>query len=279
MTVGQADREAWDGGLPELHGDLRAVVEELGVRARVHDLYDPVGARMYDDTVTSDPSEIRELSRLLRATSGPVLELAAGSGRLTLPLLRTGREVTALELSATMVELLRRRVDDLPERQRSRLRVVREDMSDFHLDERFGVVVLGTSSVSLLSEEGRRRLFDRVRDHLLPDGTFLMSVAEVTDPGQAPASHTMEVTGLSGRRYRMFYSWQPGGGHRQVGVHALPVEGDEVPVAVSRPAVIRSAALGVELDAAGLSVRARHPVASSWPGFEEAFLEVTRRST
>lgn len=279
MTAGRADREAWDDDLSDLHGSLRAAVEELGARARLHDLYDPVGARIYDDTVASDPSEIRELSRLVRATSGPVLELAAGSGRLTLPLLRSGREVTALELSGTMVEFLRERVAALPEPQSSRLRILHGDMSDFDLGVAFGVVVLGTSSISLLEEGARRRVFERVRDHLRPDGVFLMSVAEVADPDQAPASHTAEVTGRSGRRYRMHYSWQPGQGHRQVGVHPLPPEGDEVPVAISRPAVISSARLGAELADAGLEIRVQHPVASSWPGFSESFLEVTEKAS
>ncbi|NHA00724.1 hypothetical protein G5V59_13825 [Nocardioides sp. W3-2-3] len=37
------------------------------------------------------------LVRLVRATAGPILELAAGSGRLTLPLLGMRRPLTAVE--------------------------------------------------------------------------------------------------------------------------------------------------------------------------------------
>ena len=61
------------------------MLRELGGRARLHDLYDDVGSAVYDDLCAADTSEVCEILHLLRGTKGPVLELAAGSGRLTLP--------------------------------------------------------------------------------------------------------------------------------------------------------------------------------------------------
>lgn len=71
--------------VPGLAGEILA---GYGDRVHVHDLYDEAGASVYHDLAAADTSEIRELTRAVRAVPGPVLELAAGSGRLTLPCLR-----------------------------------------------------------------------------------------------------------------------------------------------------------------------------------------------
>ncbi|MET7638116.1 23S ribosomal RNA methyltransferase Erm [Streptomyces sp. NPDC005438] len=57
-----------------------------------------------------DPSVIVQFVDLLAHTSGPLVELGPGDGALTLPLARTGRPLTAVELDPGRVNRLRRRV-------------------------------------------------------------------------------------------------------------------------------------------------------------------------
>jgi len=50
---------------------------------------------------------------LVAATDGPVLEIGAGDGALTVPLARLGRDLTAIDLDEHLVRRLRRRLPDV----------------------------------------------------------------------------------------------------------------------------------------------------------------------
>ena len=87
-------------------------------------LYDE--ADLYDAIVQPGPREAfyREQAR---QWGGPVLELACGTGRLTLPLARDGHEVLGLGASRAMLDAARRKAAGLP------VRFVLGDMRDFDL--------------------------------------------------------------------------------------------------------------------------------------------------
>lgn len=261
------------------HGVLRGALAEVvsaGDREVVlHDLYDEHGAAVYEDTAAADTSEIRELVRLVRRTTGPILELAAGSGRLTLPLLRLRREVTAVELSPAMARLLQQKVADL---SAGDLRIVVADMGELDLTGSYGAVVLGSASVSLLDAAGRARLLSTVAEHLSDSGAFFLSVLEVGADhrdGVTPLDGHADLEGRSGASYRVHYFWQPGEDRRHVGVYERDRAGPRH-VYTSAPAIIDVPRLLTEIEQAGLRVVDRHPVAGAWSGFEEYFLELTK---
>lgn len=236
---------------------LPAEIRRAGERVVVHDLYDEPGSAVYHDVAGRDTHEIREILAALRQHPGDVLDLAAGSGRLTFPVLATGRRVTALELSAGMLAILADRLSAAPAAVRDRCSVVRGDMTDFAVDRRFGVVLLGTTSISLLDGDGRRALYERVRRHLDPSGVFLVSTVDVR-PGSGEASPIrFEVTGSSGRRYRLFEHHAPGAAVRSVVIVPAPPAGGEVHAFTSSIGVLPADRLADELAAAGLRVEAR----------------------
>lgn len=255
-----------------LTGSALEAVRDLGDRAVLCDLYDRLGAGIYHDTGILDDSEIRELVRLVRGRPGRILELAAGSGRLTVPLLRMGYEVTALELSPGMADLLRAHAAG--NRSAERLRVVEADMSDFDLDRRYETVVLGTSSVSLLDADQRAGLLAAVRRHLTTDGVLLISIADVLEEDTAPSDVSYDLTGRSGRRYRMHQHWEAGDEHRTVCVHPLDSSELQVPVALSRPRVFDKHTLIAELVRDGFVVVAEHPVSTRTQITHDVLLEV-----
>ncbi|GGQ30540.1 daptide-type RiPP biosynthesis methyltransferase [Streptomyces mutabilis] len=244
--------------VPGLAGQVLAA---YGDRISLHDLYDEAGAPVYHDLAAVDTTEIRELLRSVRAVPGPVLELAAGSGRLTLPLLALGREVTALELEESMVALLRERLVEAPAGIGKRCTVVRGDMSAFELGSTYAVVVLGTTSVSLLDERGRAGLYAAVRAHLRPGGRFLLSTVDVTDTDGDDLD--LEAVGVSGRRYRMIEHWRAGQEVRKVTIlppqRHIPEEGPVLALTTSIR-VLPPDDLARELALAGLRVVARHPL-------------------
>lgn len=67
------------------------------------------GAAELGQNFLVDPTVITDIIELVASTSGPVVEIGAGAGALTLPLAGTGRPVTAVEIHPALVSRLRRR--------------------------------------------------------------------------------------------------------------------------------------------------------------------------
>ncbi|MFI2564131.1 daptide-type RiPP biosynthesis methyltransferase [Paenarthrobacter sp. NPDC018779] len=154
-----------------------AILRVLGHLDPPEDLYSVSGSRLYDQITAKDLTELPEIQAAARKTTGPILELAAGSGRITRALLALGRPVTAVDSSVEMLELLAAKVGTAPFNPRGAdVELLQADMSRVELDGGFGCVVLGASSVTLLNRDDRRRLFRRVREALAPDGRFLLTV-------------------------------------------------------------------------------------------------------
>jgi SAM-dependent methyltransferase len=73
---------------------------------------------------------------------GPVLELGAGTGRVTIPIAEAGVRVSALDLDAGMLERLRQKLAKLPEDVQRRVAVHHGDMRAFALDQQFALVII-----------------------------------------------------------------------------------------------------------------------------------------
>lgn len=251
-------------------GAARAALRELDGVATVHDVYDVVGSAIYDDLAQLDRHEVPELTRALRHVRGPVLELAAGSGRLTLPLLALGLEVHALDLSASMLDLLGERLESVPQRMRERCHPVQGDMAAFELPQTFDAVVLGTTSVSLLTPPARRSMLRCVARHLAPDGVFLLSTVART---RSDASEPDVLRGASGRTYRLFEEWPDSTDACTIVIVPDPDQAGGVQVCTSVVNVVDTAVLEAELQEAGLVVTATHPLAPAGAGRTAALLE------
>lgn len=81
-----------------------------------------------------DASVIQTVVAHVAATTGPIVEVAAGTGRLTEPLTRLGRPLTAVELDPRRADVLRSRLG-------SRVRVLEEDLLTVRLPARPHVLV------------------------------------------------------------------------------------------------------------------------------------------
>ncbi len=255
-----------------LPGAIRALLGGAVDDASLHDVYDEIGAPIYDDLCRRDPHEVRELLALTRGLPGDLLDLAAGAGRLTLPLLASGRRVVALELSPTMVALLHARLLDAPGRMRDRCTVLLGDMREFDIGQEFGAAVLGTTSISLLDEQGRSQLYERVLAHLGPGGRFLVSTVDLA-AGAGGTDLVREVSGHSGRTYRMAESLSDDGTTRTVAIMPTATGREPLVVCASVVQVVPLADLTTELARHGFVVRDVHEVTSGDDRYRDVLVE------
>jgi SAM-dependent methyltransferase len=112
-----------------------------------------------------------------RESGGPVLELGAGTGRITLGIAQDGVAVHALDADAAMLERLQQKLAHQPPDVRERVTVVVGDMRTFTLAERFPLIVAPFRTfLHNLTEPDQLACLRRVREHLRPGGRFAFNV-------------------------------------------------------------------------------------------------------
>lgn len=239
------------------------LLSAVGERGVLCDFYDENASEIFRDLAADagGTEEAQGFSALIRPASGAVLELGAGTGRLTIPLLELGWEVTALELSTAMLATLRTRLADAPAELRGRCTTVQGDMTSFALGKRFGTAIVSPSTIDLLDDAGRIGLYASVREHLEPGGRFLVGMANPDASGRPePLERTQEFTGRSGRRYVLHAQVHPSEKIRDVTIHPADESLDPFVICVNRFRVITPDQIARELGQAGFDVVARTPL-------------------
>ena len=103
----------------------------------------------------------------------PVLELACGSGRLTIPLTEKGFNVKGLDISDEMMNLAKEKA----QRRNIELDLVKGDMTDFDLGEKFKLIFIPAQSLTHLYEVSAvEKCFACVRKNLADNGRFLIEL-------------------------------------------------------------------------------------------------------
>ena len=128
------------------------------------------------------------------AGGSPVLEIGAGTGRLTLGLAALGLEVVALDNSAAALQVLERKRAQAGG-NRGQVSTVVADMRGFDLGRTFArVLVPFRTFLYLLTEDDQRRALRAFRRHLAPGGRLVMSFF-VLPPALLKVTRTPEEEG------------------------------------------------------------------------------------
>jgi SAM-dependent methyltransferase len=114
--------------------------------------------------------------KLAHEAGGPVLEIGAGAGRVSLDLAAAGFPTVALDSDAALLSALRRRSSGLP------VETVAADARDFALGRRFALVLVPMQALQLLGGQRGREAFLRCAlDHLSPGGLLVAAMADAID--------------------------------------------------------------------------------------------------
>ena len=119
----------------------------------------------------------RELAQKRFGGPGRILELGAGSGRVTIPLARDGHEVIAVDQSPAMIAGLRARIAKLPAAVAPRITVLPGDLCTFEAPGKFSLVIAAFNVLEHLYTRGELdACLRRVAAHLAPGGAFAFDV-------------------------------------------------------------------------------------------------------
>jgi SAM-dependent methyltransferase len=110
---------------------------------------------------------------LARQASGDVLELACGTGQLTVPIATAGLPIVGIDLSAPMLSTARERAAAA----NVSVEYVLADMRNFDLGHKFALIFIARNSLlHLHSTEDLLAAFAAVRRHMAPGGIFAFDI-------------------------------------------------------------------------------------------------------
>lgn len=139
------------------------------------DGFDPKTSFGYEVSMEYDALETRgdeeeTVAFLAGLASGrDALELAIGTGRIALPLMRAGVPVDGIELSPDMVDRMREKPDG------ENVGVTMGDMARVSTGRTYGLVYLVYNTIgNLLTQDDQVRCFENAARHLTQDGVFVL---------------------------------------------------------------------------------------------------------
>jgi SAM-dependent methyltransferase len=131
---------------------------------------------LYDLDLSEDPGDLDLYLALADRVDGPIVELAVGSGRIAVPLAAAGHHVIGVDLDPAMLARAAERARASGPGAAERLTLVEGDLVDVRVpgSGRFGLVILGLSSILLLAARGRQREALRRMAELLGPGGIVV---------------------------------------------------------------------------------------------------------
>jgi SAM-dependent methyltransferase len=173
----------------------------------------PLGVIWHDLECGAYAEDLRLWRELAAEHGDPVLDIGAGTGRVSLDLARAGYRVTAIDRDPDLLDALRRRSGRNDEivsaASQTLVRTVVADARDFDLAERFPLAIVPMQTIQLLGgPDGRGAFLRCAHRHLTSGGALAIAIAEVLDlydASEGLASTLPDIREIDG----IVYSSQP----------------------------------------------------------------------
>jgi ubiquinone/menaquinone biosynthesis C-methylase UbiE len=126
-------------------------------------------ASSYDAINGTGEANLRFYSKLAHTTGGPILELACGTGRITIPMAEQGFEITGVDITSEMLERARQKAQN----RGIRVEWLLDDARSLRLNRIYKFIyTTGNSFQAFLDRESQQAMLRTVYDHLHTDGIF-----------------------------------------------------------------------------------------------------------
>lgn len=139
------------------------------------DIYDTEAS--FYDKIHDYADDIPLYTEFAKAARGLVLECGVGTGRLTIPLAKAGINIVGIDVNERMLTIARAKLAKEPPNVQKRVKLVKADMRNFKLKEKFSLVIIPFNTfLHMLSVEDQEATLTSIRQHLLPKGLLIISV-------------------------------------------------------------------------------------------------------
>lgn len=135
-------------------------------------------AALYDLDLTDEQADLDLYLALATGSDAPILELAAGTGRISVPLATAGHDVTGVDRDPDMLARAGARWAAAIRRPgRGSLELLEADITTLELDRQFGLVLLALNSLLLLGgRDAQLAALRAMARHLAPGGQAVIDV-------------------------------------------------------------------------------------------------------
>ncbi|MBO9129573.1 class I SAM-dependent methyltransferase [Bacillus sp. 165] len=152
-------------------------------------------AFLYDELMSDVPYEkwvdfVEQQLQKQQVRAHKILDLACGTGNITLPLAKKGYTITGADLSEDMLAVAQQKATG----EGLSIPFYQQDMTELELPERFDCITIFCDSLNyVLEEQGVQRTFQRVYEHLNTGGLFLFDVHSVYKVNEVFINETFAV--------------------------------------------------------------------------------------
>ncbi len=133
------------------------------------DPYEEMGE--FYDLIYSDTYDLEFYLNEAKKVTGPILEVACGTGRIYLKILKEKIDITGVDLSQKMLNLLVKKANSM----NLKPKIVKGDMRDFDLGKKFKLIFLPYRSfLHMLNDQDRIKALNNFKKHLDKDGKLIL---------------------------------------------------------------------------------------------------------
>ena len=129
-------------------------------------------AKVYDIIYGKYKDDIDFYRKEARKVKGKVLEIACGTGRVYLELLKDGVDAYGIDISENMLEVLKKKAKELGLKPK----VKKADMRNFRFNIKFSLIIIPFRSfLHNLTIEDQIKTLKNIKKHLAPNGKLILN--------------------------------------------------------------------------------------------------------
>ena len=150
---------------------------------REHTEWDQI-APYYDALFADRTVDVQFWVALAKRFGSPILELASGTGRLTIPIARERITVTGLDISRPMIAMARKNIAVTPLAVQKKISLVRGDSTNFQFSNKKFHAIFSPWGFVPVTLQDQKNFFRSVRRHLVAGGSLVIEIENVPEPAE-----------------------------------------------------------------------------------------------
>lgn len=137
---------------------------------------DPV-VKYYDISLAKGQrEEIPYFLDKVRQSGGSVLELACGTGRLSIEFAKAGYKVTSLDNSEGMLQVFKEKLQNQSKEVQERIEIINSPFYKFELSKRYKTIICCDAFFHNLSVEEEKKCLKCIKEHMEDNGVFVFNI-------------------------------------------------------------------------------------------------------